>query len=84
MAGQILIDLDTRNANCPIIPVYHSSPFHWTRGRGKGGFSVRVFFIPTVLNEGSNGPVYQDISRLTSVSHRHLHNRAELCVCACR
>lgn len=46
---------------------------------------MRVFFIPTVLKEGSNGPVYQDISRLTSVSHRHLHNRAELCesVCVC-
>lgn len=62
---------------------------HLFWGRGKGDFSVRrwsvlrVFFIPTVLNEGSNGAVYQDISRLTSVSHRHLHNRGELCECMC-
>lgn len=45
------------------------------------GQCVRVFFILIVLNEESNGPVYQDISRLTSVSHRHLHNRGELCKC---
>jgi len=43
MGGQILIDLDTRKADWPIIPACHSPPFHWTWGRGI--FSVRRWSV---------------------------------------